>query len=188
MRSGPPPFFEVGKTYFDNKSEYTIIEATRKGLRLKRPNGSEELERDIELKARIHKRIVSEGGMEASKLRQSFLPRKSRSGTLERFFAIIAEIVEQYSKNSSDYMTHDEIANALVEHPEAGPLLEQFAREDSNQKTALWWAGSRIAFFSQQWTVRRDFPYDGPFERQRLTQDYDYRKRKISIRPEDPDY
>ena len=117
---------------------------------------------DADLKARIHRRILLERTWEPAYVGGG--RSQDRSGSLLRFFEIIAEVLDQLGKTSAEFVTHDELCEALLSHPEAGLAIERFSREDPNGNSKQWWAANRIASWSQRWTIGRS-PYDGPFER-----------------------
>jgi hypothetical protein len=81
-------------------------------------------------------------------------------------FPIIARIAA--SQNSADYMSHRDIAGALVRDPEARAILD---REGGNVDQR---ASNMVAWFSQQFTVGRN-PWAPFFERTRRGGAYAYR-------------
>ena len=172
MTSKLPPPFEIGQSYLDGKGEYTVVSLGGNRIRTRHADGTERVE-DADLKARIHRRILLErtgapayvgGGR-----------KQNRSGSLPWFFEIIAEILDQFGKMSTEFVTHDELCEALLRHPEAGHSIECFSREDPNGNSKQWWAANRVAWWSQRWTMGHS-PYDGPFERREGSGAYDYRK------------
>jgi hypothetical protein len=167
-----PPPFEIGQSYLDGNGEYTVISLSHNRIRTRRADGIERME-DADLKARIHRRILLErtGGPVYTGSNR----KQNRSGSLPWFFEIIAEILERFGKTSTDFVTHDELCEALLQHADAGPAIERFAREDPDGNSQQWWAANRIAWWSQRWTMGQS-PYDGPFERRDGNGAYDYRK------------
>lgn len=174
----PLPFV-IGETYLDRQGEYVVTDVQGDEIRFKRPDGSEQTA-DATLKARIHNNVLANvnGPLLPKGInRHGINARPAQSGILEQMFWCIAEIIEAYSNTTTDYMAHDSLADALVQHSYAGPLLKQRSGADSERKSPSWFASDYVAFYSREWTLGRP-RHAERFERKKIDGNWAYRVRQ----------
>jgi hypothetical protein len=88
-------------------------------------------------------------------------------------FPIIAEIIENHSGPSGNYVTHDKIVEVMLEHPKARLFLDSCP----NDKPRQWWALDMVAFFSKVYTEGRS-AWNSHFQRTEIDNKYAYRVAK----------
>lgn len=131
-------------------------------------------EGNAEAKWRIHRNVLSE---KSASLPVS-LPQRSRSDDKKGFFThaeafpIIANAIETYCRSNNQYMTHDEIVEAVMKDPQGQVILDR--RPD---KTKLWSAGVMVAWFSKIFTDGTS-EWDGRFDREKICGVWAYRVRR----------
>jgi len=164
--------FLVGGTYADRKGEYKVISLEGKRIELEYKDGTRSIG-DVEIKARIHQNIL----LEQNARHPVQAPRRSYSrGRVEHLFShadvfpIIAEIIESLSEPSRDYVTHDRIVEAMLEHPKARFALDNCPED----KPRGWWALDMVAFFSKVYTEGRS-AWSSHFKRTEIDEKYAYR-------------
>jgi hypothetical protein len=154
--------FVVGETYADRKGEYRVISLQGKRVEVEYKDGTRIIG-NVEIKARIRQNMLSE--QNAFHPVQAPTPSRSRERVGRYFshadvFPIIAEIIESHSEPSRDYVTHDRIVEAMLEHSKARLFLDSCP----NDKPREWWALDMVAFFSKVYTEGRS-PWQSRFER-----------------------
>lgn len=172
----PPPFI-VGGSYFDRRGEYVVVSVDHDEILFRRPDGSEQ-KGNARIKANIHRSILTElqASRSSSKLRVAGMNgRPTKGGILEEMFWCIAEVIQQQSELTADYVLHDEITAALMRHEYAGPLLEQ--RADHDERAPAWFASDYVAFYSKEWTEGRPRHADR-LERKRIRGKWAYRVQR----------
>lgn len=164
--------FVVGGTYADRRGEYKVISLEGKRIELEYKDGTRSIG-DVEIKARIHQNIL----LEQNVRHPAQAPRPSYSRGREKHyfshadvFPIIAEIIESLSGPSRDYVTHDRIVEAMLQHPKARLVLDNCPED----KTREWWALDMVAFFSKVYTEGRS-AWSSQFERTEIDEKYAYR-------------
>jgi hypothetical protein len=164
--------FVVGGTYADRRGEYTVISLEGNRVELEYKDGTRSVG-DIGIKVRIHQNIL----LEQNARHPVQVPRSSN--TRDRgehyffhadVFPIIAEIIESHSESSTDYVTHDRIVDAMLEHPKARLFLDSCP----NDKPREWWALDMVAFFSKVYTEGRS-PWQSRFKRTEIDKKYAYK-------------
>ena len=85
-------------------------------------------------------------------------------------FPIIEKVITDYSRRSGGYMTHGDIARAMIEDAEARRVLNRLPIQHS----VSWWATNMVAWFSQSITVARPELRDR-FERKKIGGQWAYK-------------
>jgi hypothetical protein len=177
MSDASDHFFVVGETYEDRAGQYKVLSLEAQRVFFEYADGTQG-SGSIEIKERIHQNILSE---RTNKQVGSPTPKprltNSRSHkevffTHAEVFPIIADVIENHSKHSDDYMRHGEIGEALMNHPEGGLILDRLP----GHETRSWWANDMVAFFSKVFTEGRS-EWDGRFERKKIDGKWAYRVR-----------
>lgn len=92
-----------------------------------------------------------------------------------KVFPIIADII---TKNGEEFISHQQIAAALQEHPTGRSLVDEAcaaARQKNHRhKGRNWWASNMVQWFSQKFTQRRN-DYQKEFDREEIGGSYSYR-------------
>jgi hypothetical protein len=91
-------------------------------------------------------------------------------------FPLIARAIEVLSGPNSDYADHDAIVRALLDSPDARPLIESAVTAEHSPQ---WVAHNMVAWFSQRISVRQS-PWAKRFERQKINGKWAYRVAKAS--------
>lgn len=111
-------------------------------------------------------------------LRSSFFKNMDRSRkeimmgphfSFPEVFPIVEKVILDRADNSTDYMTHDEIAAAFMRDEAGSKLLDQLPREHSR----LWWASNIIAFYSKRLTMSPE--YRSKFARKKIRRKWAYK-------------
>jgi hypothetical protein len=173
----PPPFM-IGETYRDRIGEYIVTSTDGEYVHFDRPDGRKGREK-ARTKADIYRNIMIETNTRlASRQRAEFDIgyRSTKSGILEEMYWFIAEIIEEQSKLTTDYILHDSIADALTKHEYGGPLLKQRSERDPDGMSAEWFASDYVAFYSKEWTEGRPRHADR-FQRTKIRSKWAYRVR-----------
>ncbi|MGB2624327.1 MAG: hypothetical protein WA857_04055 [Candidatus Acidiferrum sp.] len=154
QESPPPPPFIVGSTYEDERGKYTVLSVEGARMTFERPDGSKNHTADIPLKARIHKRILSERQNPRPRL-ASFQQLRTGSRTSEYTYEdvtpLVADAIDRHSTGSRQYVSHVELRSDLLSEPHSRSIIENL-RPTPKLKTPEAWAGVIIAGFSKQWT------------------------------------
>jgi hypothetical protein len=94
------------------------------------------------------------------------------SGGLAAVFPFIAQLIGEHYEQSGDYVRHDELAQALQEHPEARGHIDNAVKEKGH--APFVWANWMVQWFSAAITEGRS-PYQDDFERERSDNQWAYR-------------
>ncbi len=175
MSKLPPPFI-VGETYLDRDGEYLVTDIFGNDIEIQRPNGKR-LKQDGRTKANIHRSILADlksVRVQSNGARSEIGPRPKRAGILEEMYWCIAEIIEQKSKSTTEYIRHGDLAEALTTHSYAGPLIAYRSAHDA--KDPSWFASDYVAFYSKEWTEGKP-RYADRFERTNIGGKWAYRVR-----------
>jgi hypothetical protein len=163
--------FIVGETYQDRVGLYKVVCIEGNRL-LYQYADTIQHEADADRKWRIHRNVLLEQGAAAH------IPQRVQSNDEKGFFThaevfpIIANAIETYCRKHANYMTHEEIVEAVMKDPQGQAILER--RPD---KTKLWSAGVMVAWFSKIFTDGTS-EWDARFERKRIGLPWAYRVRK----------
>lgn len=165
--------FVVGETYQDRVGTYKVVSIEGDSLVYDYADGIRH-ESNAEAKWRIHRNMLSE----QSNLHSVRLPQRLWSDDKKGFFThaeafpIIANAIETYSGSHDQYMTHDEIVEAVMKDPQGQVILDR--RPD---KTKLWSAGVMVAWFSKVFTDGTS-DWDTRFDREKICGVCAYRVRR----------
>jgi hypothetical protein len=104
--------------------------------------------------------------------------QRLRSSNREAFFAyeevspIFADIIKAYNKRHKDFMTHEKIVAAFMEHPEGQRILNC-----PHDRSNLYWAGVMKAHFSKIYNSGKS-EWDDFFQPKKIGSAWAYRVRK----------
>lgn len=167
--------FVVGESYQDRRGTYkvTCVEGNR--LLYDYGDGIQHAG-DAELKWRIHRNILlfeqgppSTGGPS----------QRHRPANDENFWEygevapIFAELIKNYGAQHREFMTHDAIVAAFLEHPQGKLILNRRHDERSND----YWVGVMVAWFSKVFTDGGS-EWEDSIERKKIGPAWAYRVRK----------
>lgn len=165
--------FVIGETYLDRAGTYRVISIDGDRLVYEYADGIPH-EGSAERKWCIHRSIVSE----QSAPHTACPSQRRRSANGEGFFTyeevspIFADVIKAYGKRHENFMTHEEIVAAFMEHPEGQPILNR-PHDSSN----LYWAGVMKAHFSRKYNGGKS-EWDDSFEGKKIGSDWAYRVRR----------
>ena len=171
-------FFVIGETYKDRARSYKVISLEGKQVVFEYADGTLG-SGDIEIRARIHQNILAERNLKQTRQAPMASRRRNPHSNKAVFFShdevfpIIAHVIENYSKHSDHYMKHGWIVEALIKDPEANLILDRLPKD----KSASWWAGDMVAFFSKVFTEGRS-DWSSRFERDDIDGNWGYRARQ----------
>src|SRR5947208_1224225 len=120
------PSFTVGETYWDRRDAYKVISIEGDRLVYEYSNGLRK-EDSAEAKWRIHCNIL----LEQSASNPVAHPQYRAIDTGEGFFThaeafpIIGKAIEAHSKTHGDYMTHDDLVQAIMKDPQGQVILDR---------------------------------------------------------------
>jgi hypothetical protein len=150
----PPPFIP-GKTYEDEISEYKVLTVEGTRMTFERLDGSLGHTDNIALKATIHRRRVSE---KQHSRPMNYQLHKTGSGTAEYRYEdvtpIVARLIEEHAKRSTDYLPHVSLVKELLSDSHARFIIDHLPATEK-LKSAEAWAGVIIAGFSKEWSEGR---------------------------------
>lgn len=90
-------------------------------------------------------------------------------------FPIIAKTIEDLSASKEDYVTHDEIVEALLADPVAVEIVDRAHRAQPDH-TQEWLAHNMVAWFSERISVGQS-DWRERFERKKVDGKWAYRPR-----------
>lgn len=165
--------FVVGDSYQDARGTYKVVSIEGNLLVYEYADGIQRTG-DAEIKWRIHRNIFSEQNAPctASSLQPSQLAHGDNCFTYEEVASIFADIIRAYGKKHKDFMTHDKIVAAFMEHPEGQLILNR-----PHYRANLYWAGVMKAHFSKKYNSGES-EWDDCFEPKRGRKGYSYRVRQ----------
>jgi hypothetical protein len=167
----PLPFV-VGGSYADRNGKYRVISLTAEKMEIEYEDGRRATG-SVGTRTEIYRNILREQNIHRPLRQRRPLTSQRESGTYfthADVFPIIVEIIEAHSRISEEYITHDEIVSAMLDHPEARIALDNCPAN----KTQQWWASDMVAFFSKVYTERRS-EWQGRFDRDRIEGNYAYK-------------
>lgn len=133
-------------------------------------------EGDAEIKWRIYTNILlsdQHPAHTASSLQQSRPANNEQFWAYDEVAAIFFEVVAQYAKRQTDFMTHEKMVAAFMEHAEGNRILDRPHDERSNQ----YWVGVMLAWFSRAYTEGRS-EWENRLERKKIGSAWAYRVRQ----------
>lgn len=164
--------FEVGKTYLDHVGTYKVVAIDGSRLVFATADGIEH-EGNTEIKWQIYRSILS--GESAPHTSPSLQRSPSGNGatfiTNDEASPIFADVIKAYGKSYKDFMTHEKIVAAFMEHPEGRLILNR-----PHNGSKLYWTGVKMAWFSRVFTEGSS-PWEGFFERKKIGSAWAYRVR-----------
>ena len=89
-------------------------------------------------------------------------------------FPVIARIIRQKYQQVGRFVTHQEIASALLEDDEATTLIERAYREQEGQQSREWLASNMVAWFSQRITTGQS-QWGDTFQREEVNGQWAYK-------------
>lgn len=171
--SVPAPPFIVGEAYEDELGKYKVLSVEGVRMTFER-DGTTQHTDNIPLKARIHRRIVSER-LHPRPL--NYQQAHSGSGTSEYTYEdvtpLVAEVIDRHSERSREYLPHDDLQKELLRDPHARTIIDRIP-PTAKRRTPEAWAGVIIAGFSKQWTEGR-WPR---FEREKIRKGHAWRVKR----------
>jgi hypothetical protein len=87
--------------------------------------------------------------------------------------AIFGEIVTMYGKKHADFMRHENMVAAFIEHPEGRRILER----PHDSRPSEYWVGVMLAWFSRTFTEGRS-EWENRLERKKIGSAWAYRLRQ----------
>ena len=79
-------------------------------------------------------------------------------------FPEVAHLISEIYNPTQDFVTHDELVDGLVNDPVGKRLIESAQEIRADGKSAEWWAGNIIAWFSPK-IIEHQSEYETQFER-----------------------
>ncbi|MFZ3334209.1 MAG: hypothetical protein WA197_26500 [Candidatus Acidiferrales bacterium] len=161
------PPFNVGETYEDEISEFSVVSIEGARMTIRRPNGELQHSDNISLKAEIYRRRLRE--------RENPKPinyRPAKSGSAQHAYHdddvtwMVAKCIAALAKHSKDCIPHKRIVERLLDDASTRRIIEEINRSSKDQKDLEGRAGQIIARFSREC---RDGKWRG------------YKKRKITV-------
>ncbi|MFO7906457.1 MAG: hypothetical protein ACQESR_31170 [Planctomycetota bacterium] len=91
-------------------------------------------------------------------------------------FPIIAQLIRDIHSKEKGFVTHDQIATALLADPAAARIIEQAQEESDQEKTIEWFTRNMVAWFSERITVGQS-DWDHAFDRTKLDGKWAYKPK-----------
>jgi ABC-type sugar transport system ATPase subunit len=91
-------------------------------------------------------------------------------------FPIIAQTIRDLHANEKGFVTHDQIAAALLADPAAAKIIEQAQQESDKERTIEWFAHNMVAWFSERITVGQS-DWDNAFDRMKIDGKWAYKPK-----------
>ena len=176
MATSFTPSFVVGDTYQDRRGTYKVISVEGNCLIYDYGDGVPQ-KGDAERKWEIHRNILL---AEQRPRHVANASQRMRSASDEEFWTyeeispIFAEVIKAYGKKHKDFMTHEKIITAFMEHAE-GKLILSRPHDD---RPNLYWAGVMKAHFSRKYNSGTS-EWDDCFEPKPSAEGYGYRARRV---------
>ena len=166
--------FVVGETYRDRRGTYKVISVQENRLTYDYGDGIP-LIGDAETKWQIHSNLLSEQNPPhtASSSQRPRPTNNEQFWAYDEVAAIFVEVVTAYGKRHTDFMAHETMVSALMEHPEGKRILERPHDDRSNE----YWVGVMLAWFSRAFTEGRS-EWENSLERKKIGSAWAYRVRK----------
>lgn len=93
-------------------------------------------------------------------------------------FPLIARIIASSSHLTDDFVTHDDIVEALLTDTEAGPTIANARDQSREPQSAEWIAHNMVAWFSQRITIGES-EWKQQFDRKKIDGKWAYRPKVI---------
>lgn len=167
------PSFVIGETYQDRLGTYRVISIVGDRLICEYADGIQK-EHSAEAKWRIHRNMLSEQTVPHSVHPSQRTPSANSKSfsTYDEVSAIFADVIKAYGERHSEFMTHEKIIAAFMEHPEGKQILNRH-HSGSN----LYRAGVLKAHFSRKYNSGNS-EWDDCFEPKPGNKGYSYRVRQ----------
>ena len=88
-------------------------------------------------------------------------------------FPVIADSIRKIHQRKGDFVSHEEIVEALLEDP-VGKELVETAHQKQNSQSREWLASNMVAWFSQRMTEGKS-EYASEFVRKMIGNDWAYK-------------
>jgi hypothetical protein len=175
MPNHPNHRFEVGEAYRDHRGMYKVVSVEENRIFYDYGDGIQR-EGDAEIKWRIYANILfseQHPPHTASSLQQSRPANNEQFWAYDEVAAIFFEVVAEYAKRQTDFMTHEKMVAAFMEHAEGNRILDRPHDERPDQ----YWVGVMLAWFSRAYTEGRS-EWENRLERKKIGSAWAYRVRK----------
>ena len=175
MPNHPNHRFEVGEAYRDRQGTYRVVCVEENRVVYDYGDGIQR-EGDAEIKWRIHTNILlseQHPTHTASSLQQYRPADSEQFWNYDEVAPILVEIVTVYSRRRRDFMHHDDMVAAFMEHPEGKRILQRPHDSRPNE----YWVGVMLAWFSKTITDGSS-EWENRLERKKIGSAWAYRVRQ----------
>jgi hypothetical protein len=98
----------------------------------------------------------------------------ARGFSHDEVFPIVARLISDLYGTKNDFVTHDELVDALLKDAVGIRLIERACEADGGAKSKGWWASNMVQWFSQRITEEKS-DYRMQFERKSIGGAWAYR-------------